>query len=334
MSSLDPEPADRSSRSNEQARCRWLGATPEMLIWWIEGPCAILSYFGQAFPIPKSARAAAQCLRPLQEIEEADSKNRIANNLVYLLPDDSSQSGVPRSKPLGFFVDELSQSFGGIDSVKLNCQQCSHNTKLPFLAGCCETIVLGDANQLGQQSVKLSKEHFPLPLPEWTADFEFKTHWQKRLARELSQQLDSANEELAWYRFVTNSTWNKVQLAELDPSGLRERLLKSQNSGLSGELSLLLKAMAITHDQDLTLHFSHIPRGFSDGHDWWLGPHCFHCHAPMTTAESNCKICGNQSGAVPIQKRRVMGWAPYWPLETLIGETKTAQLIDRLTKNK
>lgn len=59
------------------------------------------------------------------------------------------------------------------------------------------------------------------------------------------------------------------------------------------------------------------PAGFSDGNDWWIGPHCGRCVHPMGLDQKFCPECEKDSGPVPLRKRRIMGWAPYWPLHSI-----------------
>lgn len=88
-----------------------------------------------------------------------------------------------------------------------------------------------------------------------------------------------------------------------------------------------LRALHRCREHRWGLQVEMVPRGFSDGHDWWIGPHCHRCHAAMALSDRSCTVCDHVSGPVPVRKRRVMGWAPYWPLESLLGSEQAERLL-------
>lgn len=80
-----------------------------------------------------------------------------------------------------------------------------------------------------------------------------------------------------------------------------------------------------------SLETEFLPRGFSDGRHWWIGPHCGHCGAGQGDGQRHCDVCGRSGGIVPEQKRRAMGWAPFRPLSSMLAPHQVTELLAAAT---
>lgn len=308
-----------------QYRYRWLGETPEMLVWWLKGDCPLLNCFAQAFPMPKLPAQAAQAFRPLHEFRTAAQESRIDRELVYLLPRDDRTPGATRAGTLAYFLDENFQSFGGVPNAIKECEQCRWNTcpglASQSLAGCLGILVAGSLSDLSRQTQALDGQSLPLPMVQWQAQSSVPQWLCQKFDEWFSDRDDRTS---AWYRLVSKSSWDSETL--LSCTG---QITATPQTQAHGELAALASAIETAIAVRLPLQIQHIPRGYADGRDWWIGPHCSRCHFPMTPQQPGCPDCGHDGFAVPVEKRRIMGWSPYWPLEALVGPTRALELESR-----
>lgn len=265
--------------------------------------------------------AAYHALRPLKEIASARQEGRQDDNLVYLLP-QSAIPGATRKQTLAFFVDEVTESFGGLAKATLACHDCPNNTAgNDRLAGCTGFVIAGDLEQLSQQTRELESRELPLSPPRWQAQSTVPETWDKLLRRYLPESNhEPPRARLAWYELVRTSLIDStLRISAVAPADVPAPLQ---------ELEQTLQRWVAGPNQ-FQLHLEHIPRGFSDGHQWWLGPHCSRCHFPLTEDSRHCPQCHHNSAPVPVSRRRVMGWNPYWPLTALVDPASAQQLSDR-----
>lgn len=310
------------------SRCRWLGPTPEMLLWWVKGNCPPLTTFAQAFPYPQEATQAHQVLRPLQEVQIAQLQHRRDQDLVYLLPEDTRTMGATRRSVLAFFVEEHTQSFGGLRYVQQSCQGCPCNTENTVsgeMAGCIGAVVAGSLDSLQTHTRTQQAADWPLPVPPWT-DQPNVPDSLIQLAGELLE--DPSSDSNVWYRLlecISSPPWpdNLVR-------SCRHWLVDHPETETHHDSARsLVRAITTAAAGGFPLRQERIPRGFSDGHDWWLGPHCSRCGGPMISDQPACPHCGHDRHAVATSRRRVMGWHPYRPLTSLVGKSEAQTLVHR-----
>ncbi len=387
--------------SSAAARCRWLGPTPPMVVWWYRHPCPLLEHFAQYYRRPRSPLAVQASLKPLGAIAEAHSRQAVVGDWALLTANDDRVPGNTRAQDLAFSTVEATQAFGGLPKALATCQACPANvpanvaandpTNVPAndpanvpantssdLAGCSQWWMFGDLSSLSQQTRRLTALPQPLPRPPWLAG---SVDQQPRALLQLQETLFAqaswrnarpstsplATWQAWWHPGQTRQTLAGpllLQLAEALPAtrapskstatavtanaadANSESESESESSSdsrwdsqsgpsatepLSG-WAAFCRAIQWAAERGDTIETEYVPAGFSDGHDWWLTPHCSRCGAAMASDQRQCSVCGKAGGPVPEQKRRIMGWAPYRPLALLVDAATRQQLLLDLTK--
>lgn len=365
--------------SSAAARCRWLGPTPPMVVWWYRHPCPLLEHFTQYYRRPRSPLAVQACLKPLGAIAEAHSRQAVVGDWALLTANDDRIPGNTRAQDLAFSTVEATQAFGGLPKTLATCQACPANVPANTssdLAGCSQWWMFGDLPSLSQQTRRLTALPQPLPRPPWLAGSvdqqppallqlqetlfaqaswrnaipstsplaTWQAWWhpgqtRQTLAGPLLLQLAEA---LSATRAPSKSTATAATANAVDASSESESESSSDSSWdsqsgpsvtepLSG-WAAFCRAIQLAAERCDTIETEYVPAGFSDGHDWWLTPHCSRCGAAMASDQRQCSVCGKAGGPVPEQKRRIMGWAPYRPLALLVDAATHQQLLLDLTK--
>ncbi len=336
-----------------------------MIAWQISAPCKLLQHFSNSFYPPKSVLSTHQCLKPIESISVALQQNRVDGDLVYLLPSDPTIKGASRKVAMGFSISEACQPFGGFETVKHECALCPANiddgppsddtpthlrqidpqvtvTKqanfgssacswepAARLAGCSQILFAGNLEEYSRQTQDLSTANKPLPRPNFLA-FDLRT-WNPSVRR-LSEFLFD-DEALGALTQSTTAAhlWYNLWAGKAISGPLLDRLIDvlqpiEPDTFVLDGLTHFVEALSICQKNQWDLKLQFVPQGFSDGHDWWIAPHCNRCHGPMAEQSTKCLVCGYESGPVPGRKRRIMGWAPYMPLDALLGSQAANQV--------
>lgn len=348
------------NRSDSGSRCRWLGETPAIVVWRLVYPCPILDNFARFYRSPQTPVAIQQCFKPLEAISEATQLHNIHDDWAVILPEDQRIPGNFRDQPLAFSISESLQVFGGKQATIDACRHCPVNVRRfpaatvspePSLAGCSQVLVVGSLSQLSDSTRVLSDAAKPLAKKVWnTTGAEEQWKLIDPLAEtifaggQLRQMLRASTPRELWQRMWFSSgsviSWNAARIAALveDMKIGSHHTPQSDSESLTG-WALLRSAVTVASEHGVTLETEYIPRGFADGRDWWLSPHCSHCGADMASvtgpagSESrhdvrHCLVCGRDGGPVPEQKRRIMGWAPYRPLSSLLDKEAADRLVE------
>ena len=229
------------------------------------------------------------------------------------------------------------------------------------LAGCSQWWMFGDLAALSRQTQELSSVPHPLPRPTWPAwSIEQQPSGLVRWQAELFAQADWRSQlphgsppavwQAWWHPGQTRQTLSSQTLQRLaaalqaaadrdpatmtavsapDPTSPSPASPSESAEPLSGWAAFVRAVRAAAQRGD-TLETEYVPAGFSDGHDWWLSPHCGRCGAGMASEQRQCSVCGRAGGPVPEQKRRIMGWAPYRPLSLLVDAATGQRLLHDL----
>lgn len=354
------------NRGDGGSRCRWLGETPAMVVWRLVYPCPILKSFAKLYRAPQTPVAIQQCFKPLEAISDAAQLHNIHDDWAVVLPEDQRIPGNFRDQPLAFSISESLQVFGGKQATLDACRHCPVNVRRfpaanappeASLAGCSQVLVLGNLSQLSENTRALSKSPKPLAKTAWSVTVS--EEHRKRIGSlaeilfaggHLRQLLEASTPQELWQRIWFSSSsvikWDSARIAALveDLKIGSHRTPPSDTQSLTG-WAPFYSAVTIASEQRFSLETEYIPRGFADGRDWWLGPHCSQCGADMATvadlatvagppgSESRqdfrqCPVCGRMGGPVPEQKRRIMGWAPYRPLYSLMSQAAADKLVE------
>ncbi len=329
-----------------------------MVVWRLRPPCPIMEHFANFFRRPARAFAAHQCLKPLSSVSEAARRNSIHGDCCVLLAEDSRVPGSRRYHDLGFSIREVTDVFGGMESVRTSCGGCIGN--LPSnsedalqpnnawrFAGCTQVLLMGKIESFSEQARDLQEMPTPLPGVEWGRFEDSRVHASVRdvvLRIEQSgslRRLFGANSAVEtwqrlWYCGQGSTDW-PMPTVEAMAADTRSWFTSSgevdwsqEPTSPSGWLAFCL-AVEIARTRQVPLETQYIPHGFSDGHHWWLGPHCGNCGGELRVDDRVCGICGNQSGPIPVQKRKIMGWAPYRPLAAQLSPEAARRTRDAVT---
>lgn len=333
-------------------RCRWLGPTPAMVIWRLVQSCVPLTHFANAYRAPRTPTAVQQCLKPLEAQSEATALGNIVGDWAVLRPEDLRVPGNLRERALVFSLSESMRAFGGQTAVVEACGQCPANIarsestggqEFGSLGGCCQVLVLGSLDELSAQTRRLADESKPLSRTDASSAIETSCH---RTIEEVAERLFdhiplrefilASSPSGVWHRlWFSNGAivrWSDDRM-QLFLEAIGDGLLSDRNkiaNSLTGWSQFCI-AVSRANERGLVLETEYIPAGFSDGVDWWLLSHCSQCGAAMKSTDSQCPICRHMGGPVPEQKRRIMGWAPYRPLKSLLSQEAAARLLETAT---
>lgn len=347
------------NRGDGGSRCRWLGETPAMVVWRLVYPCPILTSFAKLYRAPQTPVAIQQCLKPLEAISDAAQLHNIHDDWAVVLPEDQRIPGNFRDQPLAFSISESLQVFGGKQATIDACRHCPVNVRRfsatpvspeSSLAGCSQVLVLGSLSQLSESTRVLSDAAKPLAKEVRNTTIAEK-QWKliDPIAESLfaggrlRQLLQASTPRELWQRMWFSSgsviRWNAARIDALleDLQCGSSFLLPSDSESLTG-WAPFYSAVTVASEQSVTMETEYIPCGFADGRDWWLRPYCSHCGADRAsgTGQSgsksrpdvrHCLVCGRDGGPVPEQKRRIMGWAPYRPLSSLLDREAADKLV-------
>lgn len=323
-----------------------------MVVWRLVQSCVPLTHFANSYRTPRSPIAVQQCLKPLEAFSEAAAAGNIFEDWAVLRSDDLRVPGNLREQALAFSIVEATQGFGGVATVKEACGKCPANiprlttnveSVSMSLGGCCQVLVLGNLHDLSVQTRSLCHESKPLSRFGSTP---LNGANNQRLLEEIARDLfahdplrqfaGSASPmglwQAIWFSKGAMVKWSlgrmQVFLAavkQADLCGARE--IGRSLTGWHPFCAAVARALEL----GLNLETEYIPAGFSDGVDWWLLAHCNQCGATVTPSVACCPICHHDGGPVPEQKRRIMGWAPYRPLQSLLTPEAAAQLLQTAT---
>lgn len=340
---------DVSDPINRSSRCRWLGPTPAMVVWRLVHPCPPLQRFAELYRTPKNPLAVQHCLKPLESISEAAMLGNVFHDWAVLLPDERRVPGNLRDEPLAFSLTEVTAVFGGLSTTVEACGKCPANIerllpatseKTSTLAGCCQVLVFGELDRLSEQTRSFVDAAKPLVRsPGAVTNAVENDAWVDRIAARLFAQgrfrdlVRAASPrglwQSLWFSQGSVIRWDRTRLVAFHED------LKGDFGSESSETDVTMTgwppfcaAVLRAIENDWSLETEYLPPGFSDGRDWWLDPHCSHCGAAMERAANSCAVCGRAGGPIPEQKRRIMGWAPYRPLHSLLGREAAARLLE------
>jgi len=351
MTNDSPHNPDYSSRN------RWLGPTPQILFWQIVGQCPLIDHFSNYYRPPVGPAKTVQTLRPLKEWAIAKNENRIKGDYAVLRKDQPQLGGKREvdlgfsiSENMAAFGGEdycrESCIQCPISSTHPSLTEPKNETNTR-LASCCGILPETSSIHMHLWTRHLQGHTQPLPAPDWNdrnwihLETPFKTTNSIRPFFDNLPSNDSAltvpkrnmsfwawmmsQKELApQTAFAIAKHLNKVDFdSQTEPADDRKnssRQLYPQTAELQNsllELREFLAACETAAKAGKSISLQAHPAGFSDGNDWWIGPHCGRCVGPMGFGQECCTHCGKESGPVPIRKRRIMGWAPYWPLHSI-----------------
>lgn len=323
-----------------------------MVIWRLVQSCVPLTHFANAYRAPRTPIALQQCLKPLEAISEAAALGTIVGDWAVLRPEDLRAPGNVREQALAFSLAESTQVFGGRATVAESCGQCPANIARPetgdgrnsaSFGGCCQVLVLGNLHELSVQTRRFA--HEPKPLLRSNSPSSNGTIGQ-RIIEEVAGRL-FAHAPLRHYIGASSplGLWHGLWFSKAAilrwPEDRMRLFLEAMQEGSWSDRDEIARtltgwspfctAVSRAYERGLILETEYIPAGFSDGVDWWLLPHCSQCGANMNSADSHCPVCGHSGGPVPEQKRRIMGWAPYRPLQSLLTQEAAARLLETAT---
>jgi hypothetical protein len=320
-----------------------------MVVWRLVHHCPLLEHFAQSYRAPKTPVAIHQCFKPLEAIDESWRLGNVQEDWAVLMANDRRILGNHRDQALAFSLAEATQVFGGLEATINACTQCPANaprhavaaTNSVSLAGCSQVLVFGSLPQLSEQTRTLSSSRLPILRPTWSSAKVAPTKNDALIdavvgplfeGGKLRQLVGARTPAELWQRLWFSREmvvqWDRARILALidDLKGGPSTGPQKEELSLTGWHQFCAAAsLALKHGKNLETEY--IPRGFSDGRDWWLSPHCSHCGTAMAANVSLCQVCGRTGGPVPEQKRRIMGWAPYRPLTTLLGSEAAERLV-------
>ncbi|MDP1563306.1 MAG: hypothetical protein Q8M16_18145 [Pirellulaceae bacterium] len=348
------------NRGDGGSRCRWLGHTPAMVVWRLVYPCPILENFAKFYRPPQTPVAIQHCLKPLQAISEAAELHNVHDDWAVLLPEDKRTHGNFRDQPLAFSLPESLRVFGGKEVTIDACRHCPVNVPRfpaapaspePSLAGCNQVLVFGSLSQLSESTRTLCNAPKPLAKTVWNTTVA-EERWKliDPLAEalfsggRLRQMLQASTPRELWQRMWFSSgpviRWNAARIDAMfqDLKCGSRSFSPSDSESLTG-WAPFYSAVTVASEHRIAMETEYLPCGFADGRDWWLSPYCSHCGADMASvaggagSESrqdfrHCPVCRRVGGPVPEQKRRIMGWAPYRPLYSLLDREAADKLVE------
>jgi hypothetical protein len=273
--------------------------TPEFVAWALERACALRDIEGWTEP----DRVERQ-LRPLRELSAARREGREREG-VALAPDwCDRRAGDPPREPLGFFVQETLQAYGGEAWVASQCDGCPANAlarSQPGLwAGCYgalyseETDALHKAADVAAHDLGLEgalATEFLSTTPQWRGLWAASPLMDKRLSL--------------------------VRKLLAHPAFVDVRVV-----GLSDAVTAIETAL----EQRLAFHANLTPAGVVRGRDWHIPSHCQRCNTPRPPGDPHCRACGLAGGVASQRRRKARGLRPYQPLARIMGSAAAERL--------
>lgn len=257
-----------------------LGPTPSFVRWAIRIPCAL-----RQIDVDNLPDATFRQLRSLRELSLARSENRVQGGICFHATETETVDAA-----LGFFADEVSDFFGGVDNIQAACGKCVANAVSRSQAG--EEVWAGCYGWFRSEFSSVNYIN--------------------------SFQKASAN----WYKVWQTNTWENSELVIL-----QKILLNIENIANDPALCELNTAVAACLENELTLETELVPGGDSDGLHWTINSHCPTCKFELPESQLRCDGCGRQGTPNRAVKRKVLGLRPYVKLTRLLGVEKTEKLL-------
>jgi hypothetical protein len=300
--------------------------TPEFLLWAIEYRCPLREIEG--FEQPE--RTERQ-LRAARAVSDARRTGRIVDGLCIAerpadlsIPshaaigvDTSLSDEVRRQLPMSFAAADALALYGGEEVVQANCPSCPANAERSVdpraWCGCYGILPLWEAREMFLTVFDTAVRFLGIKsrMCELFAQGTWCVPWHPMwLASPLQgEQLEVLEQSLA---------------AMLD-------MISSNAEPYAAPIRALHRGVRTACEHSLPLHGQMFPAGEVVGRWWRHAPHCPRCQATWPAPQRYCNMCGwtGKFGTPP--KRRARGTRPYRSLVEMVGETRAAEIIARLS---
>jgi len=216
----------------------------------------------------------------------------------------------------GCFLHEVATFYGGLEFCQAQCTTCRANvslsqenqaaTKATSLAGCFGWLVRDEA-MVKRLEVILAAHR-----------------------DELTKLSDIRSTKPAWY-----GLWSADKLDGQWRNSISEIFDRLVARGeVPTDWRRFAQALTICCAQNWPLTVQFIPAGRVAGHAWTVGPYCPDCRAPMDGKIRACTSCGRRGRGHPAIRRKALGHRPFVPLDTLVGDARSRELVARLAELK
>lgn len=286
-----------------------MSATPEFVRWALRHDCDL-----RAETPADDVERVARALFVLRECGRAQQELRVIEGVA--LEPSACQPATVSSQPLGFRVADVLAAYGGPSAVAPCCRECRVNVVAEMQGDASAAPAFPWAGCFGEvDGTRLAPGG-----------------WQEledRMARvATADEWESAflPTRPAWYGLWTTAPLTVSQLP------LLQRLLDcclTEIPGAGPILGELATAVRLALRESCPLWVRLFPRGRVEGRAWYVEAHCGRCGAARMEARRPCPVCRATEAPQAARRRAVRGTRPYWPLERLIGASRTAELLAR-----
>ena len=263
-----------------------LGPTPSFVRWAIRSPCSLRQLDVENLP-----DATFRQLRGVRELSVARKEEREHAGICFHATETENVDSA-----LGFFSEEVSDFFGGIENIESCCKNCHANA----------VSSAHDDDKIWAGCYGWFKSQF--------SDTEDINTFDYIRAFE--------NVAANWYKVWQTNTWADDRLETLN-----KIFSQIEKPATDPALAELTTAISVCLQNDLALETELVPGGNSDGFHWTINSHCPACKYELPESQLSCDGCGRQGTPNRAVKRKVLGLRPYVKLFRLLGANKTEQLL-------
>jgi len=264
-----------------------VGPTPSFVRWAIRHECPL-----RQIDDDNLADSTFRQLRGLRELSVARNEDRILEGVCF-----HREQTKDSKTALGFFADEISDFYGGVENVSSCCGACPANA-----------VQLAHADQR-QQVWGGCYGWFPSQSDGHDFMREF-------------ENASTENMPFNWYQVWQTSVWQGAELERL------QKILKQIPATIVNvALAELTAAVTACVANEFSLVTELVPGGNSDGLHWTINSHCPDCKFEMSESRKDCPACGRSGVPNRMVKRKVLGLRPYVKLSRLLGDDATSELL-------
>ena len=267
-----------------------VGPTPSFVRWAIRHECPLRQIDDENL-----ADSTFRQLRGLRELSVARNEARIIEGVCFHREQTQDAETV-----LGFFADEISDFYGGVENVSSCCGACPANA-----------VQLATEVEQVQQVWGGCYGWFPSQSDghDFVREFE---------------NVSEENIPFNWYQVWQTSVWQSDELQRLQK--ILEQIPATIENVALAELSAAVTA-CVAHKFSLVTEL--VPGGNSDGLHWTINSHCPDCKFEMSETQKDCPACKRNGVPNRMVKRKVLGLRPYVKLSRLMGDDATSELLAR-----